>query len=1566
MKTRASGERGKRSWARRLARIGGITLLSIVGLVALVIATINLPWLRARVAREVSRLASEAIAGSVKITRIGHIGFGSVSGIDAELIDVSGRSALTLSDSSAQLDVPVLLRSLISDGPLTFAFEQIALSRLELQLRESPSGELNLLEALAPEPSTTQAKPAEPDSQAPRWRFESVTLEHATAQGRLGGLEDLEVSLQDLILSGDVGEEALRFDLHEVTASASGLPALNELRGELSGAVALRLDAEQGAPLPIDARAEWRGTARGLPVSARAQYRDEQLSGYLDIEAAPASLRRLWPDTALEDPLSLFIGFEGRLERLHVLAVLESRAGSLYVSGHVALSPSVSGRLSVLGLRLDAARWLSKLPESSVQLAAALRFELDANDGLSGQLALRTWSTTWAGWNTPELALSARWGADEAQATVRFELPGGRAVAEAMLSPLSPPGDEARRLDLRLEATLHDLARLTAGLGLGAALRGEARLEGAARIELRGLPSISGARLSATLRGFEAGSLAVRSGSIDIVPEGTLQNPRFGLTLDARGLSFPGYAVRRVALRGRGSLDELGIEGEIEPEAAAPARLRARLFPTERLARAVELVLDEPGPAPPLRFSAERLELDDGGLEVRNLEIQGPITGQLRLDGSLQGSRVRAQGSAVDFAPVILAQRLGLQLDVPRGVADLTFAIDYRPGHISGKLNGRVTRVCMGELRGGQLDAALDIDDNVVSGAASVRVPDLLRVELEASSLTLPARWEPSQLAGVTGELEVFATAELAELQTLARASWLSPASRGQIQARLQLTGVPGGSLPKLSVTLSTRELTWSTAGGAPRPDAPSRGPVVEQQSPIWQGVDLKLLADVDSSGIKASASIVDSRGELITAVEGSTELAMARLLKSPESFDPRELPIDISVEIPTRQLAAFPPPLRFEELDGSLNARLTATGSLGRPELAAELTLTELQLRGGRALPLAITADAKLEAARLELRAAVRNEQRQLLSLLAQAKLNGGGARPAIEQLELMLRSNGLPIESLGAALGLDVSGELFGSLHVQDLPARPSAQGTLWINDPTLSGFRQDQARWVIDAHPSSFSTQVEFRQAAGRARATASGPWQWSGELVPALEPRLTRFELDAKDFDIQGLRVFLPDQTRALSGRLDADVRVDSGQKRGLLGNLRLREGGIYIAALGQEFQDVQLDAKVESSGAVQIERLSGRTLGGRLSARGEADLDGLTFRSAHLAARIPKGDPLPLMFEGVTIADAWGRFDVDARLESGATQQTLDVDVTVPRLHVSLPEQSPHDVQELEEDPTIVTGTYLKSDRFLTLPIPPYEDEEPGSAPEGALPLVVGIEVQLGDEVWVERGTQLEVKLLGGVELMLKDELSARGEVRLARGTIDVQGRIFEIERGVITFVEERAPSNPTVVATARYTAPEGTEIYAEFVGPVETGSLSLRSEPPLRDDQILSLLLFGTPDGNFGTSTGGGNVVGGAALAAGGSVVTRGLNQELRRFTALDIQTRIGEKEGQPQPEVVVQISPRLTAELAYSVGTANPGRAEDRTYLTLNLRLFRNWSLSTTIGDAGSLLVDLLWRYRY
>jgi hypothetical protein len=101
-------------------------------------------------------------------------------------------------------------------------------------------------------------------------------------------------------------------------------------------------------------------------------------------------------------------------------------------------------------------------------------------------------------------------------------------------------------------------------------------------------------------------------------------------------------------------------------------------------------------------------------------------------------------------------------------------------------------------------------------------------------------------------------------------------------------------------------------------------------------------------------------------------------------------------------------------------------------------------------------------------------------------------------------------------------------------------------------------------------------------------------------------------------------------------------------------------------------------------------------------------------------------------------------------------------------------------------------------------------------------------------------------------------------------------------------------------------------------------------------------------------------------VGVGGGAATKGLNRALGDITSLDIQTRVDTSSGSPQPEVAIQVTRRLTAELGYSLGTPGPGQAQDRTFLTLDFRVRRNWSLSTTIGDRGSTMWDVLWRYRY
>jgi hypothetical protein len=82
---------------------------------------------------------------------------------------------------------------------------------------------------------------------------------------------------------------------------------------------------------------------------------------------------------------------------------------------------------------------------------------------------------------------------------------------------------------------------------------------------------------------------------------------------------------------------------------------------------------------------------------------------------------------------------------------------------------------------------------------------------------------------------------------------------------------------------------------------------------------------------------------------------------------------------------------------------------------------------------------------------------------------------------------------------------------------------------------------------------------------------------------------------------------------------------------------------------------------------------------------------------------------------------------------------------------------------------------------------------------------------------------------------------------------------------------------------------------------------------------------------------------------------------------AVDVSTRIdSDDSGNARPEVVVQLSSSLSAQLGYNLVPPVPGKSPDRTLLTLELRLVAGHSLATTVGDKGTGIVDWTWRFRY
>jgi translocation and assembly module TamB len=292
----------------------------------------------------------------------------------------------------------------------------------------------------------------------------------------------------------------------------------------------------------------------------------------------------------------------------------------------------------------------------------------------------------------------------------------------------------------------------------------------------------------------------------------------------------------------------------------------------------------------------------------------------------------------------------------------------------------------------------------------------------------------------------------------------------------------------------------------------------------------------------------------------------------------------------------------------------------------------------------------------------------------------------------------------------------------------------------------------------------------------------------------------------------------------------------------------------------------------------------------------------------------------------------------------------------------MPESSSRDLQALGDNPKIKVGMRMDDGRLVPLLLGPLE----AARSEDALRWHLAF--KLGKEVSLRRGAPLELTLGGQPMVDITDRAHVSGTIELRSGKVEVFGKRFELEHGTARFSGEEA-GNPDVSVTARWDAPDGTLIFADFIGPLRTGVLTLRSEPQRPQGEILSLLLTGSSEGDAGPSSVAQQHDSGAQTAGyvlAGGAVTTSLNRVLSSVTPLDITTRVATDEQGATPEVAVQLTPGVTAEVSYRTRAPSPGEKPDTVFVTLDWRFRRNWSVVTTFGNQGSSVLDLIWRYRY
>ncbi len=945
--------------------------------------------------------------------------------------------------------------------------------------------------------------------------------------------------------------------------------------------------------------------------------------------------------------------------------------------------------------------------------------------------------------------------------------------------------------------------------------------------------------------------------------------------------------------------------------------------------------------------------LDYRQVGARNVELRARVSGTLQYpsvhaastldlfsgrahaDLDYSASATTLELFAADLDLLRLSHAFGAQMPLHQGTLSLELALARAAPSKTFKLDGNA-RADLGKV-----------------GVIRARARDFELPELGAAAPTLRR-----------GEVNVSGNLDLSELAPLWVASGM-PIERTTGKVRFELAAERGPGRDEeleLSASIDTAGLRVIEQRQAPQSfqttaDAQASAPLA------LEGIDMRLSLHVQPErGEGVGTLILRDQGGTLAEVQAETSLKGVWPNRLGDTERLRALPLHVTLEVPTRKLGSLPPLIRPAALRGRVGLQAELEGSIAEPRASALVTLQSLRASGSKE---PVDIESKLEytpaAGRLEASAKVARTGAQALDLKAawQGDLRNAFASVAGRSSmsgSVTARLDDLPLDIVPMLVDRQLNGRLSGELKLEDWGKDARLDAHLHSTSLTLGQLAIERFDVSATTDARRLAAALSLDAGGGTTSASLDAGMRWGARPLPKLEHQGVA-KLSTRAFRLEALTPFIGSYVSEVGGLLDATTEISvTPTTTTLEGEARLQKGVLQVPALGQRFSDIRARVAVRDN-QFQLEQLEARGTTGKVAVTGRARLDGFELRGAEAKATIAEGEKLPITLEGQALGEAWGNVAV---VYANPAQGPRRVAVNVPDFHLVMPPNSGTGLQSLDESEEIRVGVHRADGKFVPLAVQPLEPggkgEEGGATP--VRPLVV--EIALGNIV-IDRDRSVTAQLTGHLQLQTATTTQLTGRIEVKGGRLDVQGKRFEIERGVVTF-DGGDPGNPTITATARWDAPDYS-VYADYVGDVKTGRIKLRSEPPLSQDQIASLLLFGTPEGSAG---GGDTSTASLAVSVAGDTAAQGLNHALDKLTNLDVSARIDTTTGSARPELVFQVSPRVAARVTRAIGAPAAGESPDRTFLTLELRLKRAWALSALVGDRGASALDLIWRRRY
>ena len=383
---------------------------------------------------------------------------------------------------------------------------------------------------------------------------------------------------------------------------------------------------------------------------------------------------------------------------------------------------------------------------------------------------------------------------------------------------------------------------------------------------------------------------------------------------------------------------------------------------------------------------------------------------------------------------------------------------------------------------------------------------------------------------------------------------------------------------------------------------------------------------------------------------------------------------------------------------------------------------------------------------------------------------------------------------------------------------------------------------------------------------------------------------------------------------------------------LEGTVEVANGGYANGFTGTVLGDLTLTARATERRVV-LERFSA-TDGGGGSLRGSGEI-----------AIDPAADyPLNLQLE-MKDARLVRRDDVDATLggkldlTGDLAAMTLAGGLTVERAQVQIPDKVGPSVAVIAVKEVGIDG----------------RERTTAQSGGAVLPLTLNLSVDLPGQVFV-RGRGLEFEWQGKLQVTgPAEDPRLVGTLEVKRGYVDFLGQRLNLRKGVISF-GGATPPDPTVDIEAVATKADLTAI-VRIGGQARQPTLTLASEPPLPQDEVLSRLLFNREASAISPAQAAQLALALNQLRGGGGLDIMG---KMRNLLGVDILDVSG---GATPGENAVRAGKYLNEDVYVEV---ERGTAEESGRARVEVEILPNVSVEADTGQDATSGIGVQWRYDY